>query len=311
MAVGTLEKLTTKGIERLMMATIESFPDWWRPHCTELPATAKITPFAWPGAAPQPREMVDGRRIQEIRAFNYNISNKTYELSFLIPREWLEDDQTGSIRQLVAQVGEAFGAYKTYLFTYLLEQGGTLTGYDGATFFHDTRIEGNSAAIDNNLTSTAAAGSAIPTSAEFLAEMAVIKALMGRYQDDRARNMNTVALTSVRVIAPRDCEPSMLEALKATQIGGTSNVYGQGLAQPDFNDQFTVDATPTMTMFVHAVGGSTTRAMIYQQRLPLSVVVHDDEQAMDLNDGLLVTCRERFVFAYGNFRKMVKHVFTT
>ena len=66
-----------------------------------------------------------------------------------------------------------------------------------------------------------------------------------------------------------------------------------------------------MPMFVHAVGGNPTKGMIYQQRLPLSVVVHDDEQAMDLNDGLLVTCRERFVFAYGNFRKMVKHVFTT
>lgn len=311
MTVGTLEKLTTKGIQRLMMATIEKFPDWWRAHCTELPANAKVEPYGWPGAIPQPRELVDGRRIQEIRAFTYNITNKTYELTFLIPREWLEDDQTGSIRQLVTQCAEAYAAYKLYLFTYMLENGGTLLAYDGTAFFDDTRTEGDSGTIDNNTTSVAAAATAVPTSAEFLAEMQTIEALMGKYKDDRGRECMTVPMTDLRVIAPRHCRKSIMEALNATELSATTNVYGQGLAKLDINDFFTVDATPTMTMFIHAVGGATTKGMIYQQRLPLSVVVHDDPRSMDLNDGLLVTTRERFVFALGQFRKMVKHIFTT
>jgi hypothetical protein len=309
MAVGTLEKLSTRGIRAELQTRIDEIPEWWRPHCTEMESTTQVEPFGWAGSIPQPREMVDGRRIKEIRAFTYDIRNKTYELSVLFPRVWFEDDQIGSIRLRIGEMAKAWRAYKPYLFTYMLEQGGTLTAYDGNTFFHDTRTEGDSAIIDNNLTSVAAADDAIPTAAEFLAQMAIIKAAMRRFQDDQGWPGNLSAMQQLRVIIPGEAEKSVLEALRSTLISNTDNVFGRGLAELDVDDFLTYSAT-TCTMFVHAVGDSL-KGMIHQQRTPMEIIVYDGPEWIDANDGVLVTLRERFVFAYGQFRRMVKQVFTT
>ena len=309
MAVGTLEKLTTKGIRRELQEQIAAIPEWWRPHCTEMDSNTEVEPFGWAGAVPQPREMVDGRRVKELRAFTYDITNKEYELTVLFPRKWFEDDQTGAIKLRISELATAWMAYKAYLFTYMLEQGGTLTAYDGNTFFHDTRTEGDSAAIDNNLTSVAAAADAVPTAAEFLAEMAIIKAAMRRYQDDQGRPGNLAAMQQLRVIAPGEAEKSLLEALRSTLISNTDNVFGRGLAELDIDDFLTYSGT-TCTMFIHAVG-APLKGIIHQQRKPLEIVLFDSPEWIDANNGLLVTLRERFVFAYGQFRRMAKHVFTT
>jgi len=311
MAEGTLQKLTTAGIRRGLQEQIDAAPQIWQEHCQEEEATTKVTPFAWAGAMPQPREMVDGRRIKGIRAFSYDITNKTYELSVLFPREWFEDDQTGAIKMRIAEMATAWAAYKPYLFTQMLENGGSAgyIAYDGNTFFHDTRTEGASGAIDNNLTSVAAADNAIPTATEFLAQMAIIKAKMARFLDDQGRPGNRGAMGKIRVLIPPEAEKDIREALNSTLIGNTDNVFGRGLAEMEINEFFTHSAT-TCTIFVHAVG-SPQKGIIHQQRTPLEIVTYDQPEWMDRNDGLLVTLRERFVFAYGQFRRMVKHVFTT
>lgn len=306
----TLQAVTTKGLRRELMARLEAIPEIWRTHCTVVDSTTQVEPYAWAGAVPSPREMIDGRRIKEIRAFTYDIRNKEYDLSVLFPRNWYEDDQIGAVKLRIADMADAWRNYKNTLFVYMLEQGGSLLAYDGATFFHDTRTEGDSGTIDNNTTSVAAADSAIPTEAEFSAQMSVIKALMAKYRDDQGNLANVSALTQIRVIAPVECEAPILTALNATQISGTTNVAAKGMAVPDFCPNLTIDATPTKTIFVHAVG-HPHKGMIYQERTPLKVMIYDDPHWMDANNGLLVTLRERFVFAYGDFRRMVKHVFTT
>lgn len=311
MATGTLQKLTTKGIRRELQERIDEIPDIWQPHCTMVDSTTEVEPFAWAGAVPQPREMIDGRRIKGLRAYTYDIRNKEYELSVLFPRKWFEDDQTGAIKLRIAEMATAWKAYKPYLFTLMLENGGSAgyVAYDGNTFFHDTRSEGDSGTIDNDMTSVAAADDAVPTPAEFLAQLAIIKAAMRRFKDDEGRPGNLRAMKQLRILAPGEAEKSILEALNATLISNTDNVFGRNLAEPDFNDFFTYGAT-TCTIFVHAVG-DPLKAIIHQQRTPLEIVIYDGPEWVDANNGLLVTLRERFVFAYGQFRRMVRQVFTT
>lgn len=310
MPIGTLEKATVAGIRADLAVQLEAFPEFWRPHCTEVDAKTKIQQFVWGGSIPQPREMGAGRRIQEIRAFSYNIEDNTYELSVLFPREWFEDDQLGLIRSLISDITEAWKIYKSYLFNYMLEQGGTLLAYDGSTFFHDTRTEGDSGTIDNNLTSVAAAASAVPTTAEFIAAMNTIKTALQLFKDDRGNLANVGAMQQLQVIAEVDMEEPILTALAATEISSTSNVFAKGMAGLDLNPYHTVDATPTKTMYVHAIG-SHRKAMVHQERLALEMLLYDDPYWVDKNNGLLVTLRERFVFAYGEFRRMIKYVFTT
>ena len=146
MATGTLEKLTTAGIRRDLRMRIDAYPDWWKKHCKQVTSKTQVEPFGWAGAIPQPRLMIGGRRIKEIRSYTYNIENNEYELTVLFPRIWFEDDQTGQIQSRIAELATAWSNYKPYLFTQMLENGGSAgyIAYDGNTFFHDTRTEGSS-----------------------------------------------------------------------------------------------------------------------------------------------------------------------
>lgn len=305
MATGTLQKLTTKGIERLIMGELDTVPSIWKTHCQMVNATAKVMPYAWAGAVPQPREFIGARRLKEIRAFTYDITSKTYELSILIPREWWEDDQTDAIKGRLAEMAQVWELYKSYLFTQMLVNGATSgnNAYDGNTFFHDTRTEGSSGTIDNKLTSAATTGT-IPTSAEFLTGLTTAKYSMLRFLDDEGHPANWAASTQIRVIIPPSYEKGAVEALNASFISQTDNVF-KGMAQLDIDPFLTADTK----MYIHMVGAQS-KGIIHQQYLPLKVVSYMSPEWIDANDGIVVTMRERFVFAYGNFRRMVEYTYS-
>ena len=305
--MAAISALTTKGVRGELMDRIGKAPVIWPQHCTPLDSKTQVEPHAWMGALPPPRQMIDGRRLQGMRAFTYNVENQEWELSFLLPRRLFEDDQTGNMQIRIQEVADLWTMNKEYLFAQMLINGATAgnLAYDALTFFHDTRTEGSSGTIDNATTSAAATGT-IPTASEFLDAMAVIKALMFAYLDDQGRNpANFTAMTDVRVVIPPHYERAAKEALEATMLSNTSNVFGAGLAKADICPFLTDDAI----MYVHAVG-APVKGIIYQQRKPLEILVYTDPYWVDANNGVVVTLRERFVFAYGQFRRMVQHTFS-
>lgn len=306
-----------RGIRGEIEQRLNAFPQIWPNHVTRVGSTAKVEPFAWSGAIPKPRQMVDGRKIQGLGQFSFNIENLEYELSVLIDRVTLEDQQTPDVRRKISELAEAWGPFKDEIVVEMLEAGaGTTKGaaYDGAAFFDDSRTEGDSGTIDNNTTSLAAADDAVPTSAEFLLALNAIINQMGQFADDKGRKgTNMLAMSQLRIITEPLLTKPVREALQSTIISGSDNVFGRGLAIPDFNPYLTPDqtSTNTTTMYVHAVGAENFRGLIYQERTPLEIVTYDDPHWLDFNNGLLITLRQRFAFAYGNFRRMTKHVFTT
>lgn len=303
---------TVRGIRGDLEEALDAYPQIWPEHVTRVPSTTQIEPFVWSGAVPKPRKMEDGRRVQGLRQFTYNIENNEYELTVLIDRKTFEDQQIGTVQRRVSELSEAWGPFKDEIVAEMLEAGAsTGLAYDGTAFFDDTRTEGDSGAIDNNTTSVAAAADAVPTSAEFLAAMNAIMVLMGGYADDQGRKgTQMTAMRQLRVIGELALNRPILEAIKATQISATDNVFGQGLAEWDPNPYLTAGSV-TRTMYVHAIGAPSFRGLIYQERTPLEIVTFSDPQELVRNNGLLIALRQRFVFAYGQFRRMAKHVFTT
>lgn len=309
MAVGTLQQLTVKGVRRELQETIDAYPQDWREHVTLVDSNTEVEPFAWAGAIPQPRIMLDGRLVRDIRTFTYNITNNEYELTVLFPRKWFEDDQTGAIRIRISELATSWMNYKPYLFAQMLINGGSNNAYDGNTFFDDTRTEGDSGTIDNDLTSAAAADSAVPTATEFLTQLSIIKAAMRRFNDDSGQPANVSAMTRMGIVAPGEMEKEIMTALSSTLISNTDNVWGRNIAKPYFSDFLPYSGSTTIC-YVHAMG-SAMKGIIYQQRTPMELVLFDGAEWMDANDGLLITLRERFVFAYGQFRRMARQTFTT
>lgn len=145
----------------------------------------------------------------------------------------------------------------------------------------------------------------MPTTEEFLQAVAAAKVAFVAMKNDHGMRTNGGAILDLRCIIPAEYERAAAEALQSTQLDASSNPFGQGLAKYEVNpfleatDRFYVDAL-----------GADDRGIIYQERNKLEVVVHHSPEAMDDNDGLKVTLRHRFAFAYGDFTKLGRHVFT-
>lgn len=296
--------LIVKGARAELFESMARVPQTWDKYCQKVSSNTKVEPYAWPGALPKPRVHIDGRALQTMRDFTQNITNVAYEMSFVIDRDYIADDQTGLIMSNIRSIGEAYGSYKNELFATMIEAGGSSTAtFDGVAYFSDSRTIGDSGTIDNNTTSAAGTGT-IPTSAEFLADLKTIVAAMHRFNDDKARPYNEVALQNISCLIPPEYEGPVREALNASFISQTDNTM-KGYASFDVFPYLTDDDL----MFVCALGAEK-KPFVYQQREALEVVMHDSAESYAHNNGLLVECRERFVFAYGDPRRCVLHTYS-
>jgi phage major head subunit gpT-like protein len=303
MATWKPSNLITKGVTDAFHQAVETTPTIYQNHCTMVNSQTKIEPHAFPGFLPVPREFIDGRLIQGLRDFSLNITNKTYEMTFAIDRSHFEDDQTGTISQRIQECAEVWATYKDYLFTTMLTNGNVAgnTAFDGVVFHGDTRTIGGSANIDNNLTA-AAATTTVPTAAEFVTlGLQDCRATGMLYQDDQGRPFNVVAAKQVRVIIPPAYEAAASQAKNSTLI--TTNDYGN-----EIRGWFDYDVDPYLTgiteMWV-SFTGSVRKGFIYQQRTPLEVIVDQEPTHVAKEDAIIVMCRERFVFAYGDPRRNI------
>jgi len=205
---------------------LESMPQVWPNHCMQTTSTTNSETYVFPGMLPVPRVLNNNRNFQNMNDYTFNLANTTYELSMIVNREHWEDDQTGLINQRFADFAEAWGTFKDSLFTTLLTDGNVSgsNGWDGVTFHQDSRTIGASATVDNNTTAAAATGT-IPTAAELLTEMATIKALMGRYEDDQGRPFNTSAIEKIRCVIPGSYERAFAEAMNSTLLAVASAMF--------------------------------------------------------------------------------------
>ncbi len=275
MATWKPANLIVKGAVAAFHERLGQIPQVWQNHCANYPSTTSTEQYVFPGFIPEPREFLNGRQIQGLRDFTFNIENNEYELSISIARKHFEDDQTGLIAARMREVAEVWGTYKDYLFAQLLINGATsgYNGWDGATFYQASRTIGDSGTIDNDTTSAAATGT-IPTSAEFLADLGTIEATMRRYNDDQGRPFNSLAATDLRIVIPPTYKWALTEALNASFISQTDNVF-VGAAQFDISDYLTADTA----MYVNAMGAER-KPFVYQERTPLEVEVLDDPAAL-------------------------------
>lgn len=297
------DKGTVAGVKNEFYGAMAEVPNIWRPFCKDLPASTKTENYAFPGTVPSPRELVNGRQLQGINQFSFQLRNKTYELSFMIDLETLEDDQTGLGMANVREIARGYAAFKNQLFVSLLTNGGTDTAFDGTAFFADTRVIGSSANIDNNFTSNIT-DPAVPTTAEFKAALIADRIVMSQYQDDKGRPKTDGLMDSMKILAPRGHESAIREALSAAIISQTSNVF-TGWADPTFTSFLT--GTDTFYMMLQS---PDEMPFVYAERMPLSINVHDDPDDVQHNLGVLIETRERFVFGYGRPELCARHVYT-
>jgi phage major head subunit gpT-like protein len=307
MGTEVLGKLGTKGAlanfhERL--STIESV---WDKHSLRVPSTTQTETYVMPGFTPTPRQFLDSRQIQNMNDFTFDIANNEYELTMVIPRKSMEDDQTGLIRARMQELAEVWGTYKDSLFAALLEAGNVSGNNDvfGNTFHGDSHTIGTSGVCDNNRTGDHTVTTA--TVAEALTIISNIRIAYYSFRDDTGRPFSPQALTNLRVIVPPGHERPFYEAMNQTVTGGDTNVWGSQYLQG-------IDVLPYLTgtdeLFFSLLGSSSRKPFIYQERTPLEVIILDGANDVADNNGIKVLCRQRFVLTYGDPRMSILYTIT-
>lgn len=312
MAMTTTPALVLKGALNEFRESMDKIPQVWENHVQIVTSTTQTERYSFAGMLPKPRVFDDVRHIQGFRDFTFNVENNEYELSILVKRKDMEDDQTSEIMNRFREFGEAFGSWKNELFATLLEAGAaTAPPFDDAggttfsNFYDDTSSIGSSGTIDNDATSAIVA-SGTPTSSEILTTLQTNIATMQNYADDQGRKgFNGLASSTIRCTIPPAYQFAFMEALNATIISNTTNV---------FTNLVQFDVLPFLgntTTFYMDLMGANRKPFIMQQRTPLEIIIDSNPTNVAARNGWLVMCRERFELTYGEPRRSLRHVFTT
>lgn len=109
-------------------------PDWDK-VAMRVPSSAAAENYGWLGQMPRIREWVGDRVYNALDTFAYRIFNRTYESTFTLKREQIEDDQYGILNPVSSELGRSVAAFPDELVYGLLKQGFATNCFDGQFFF--------------------------------------------------------------------------------------------------------------------------------------------------------------------------------
>ena len=150
--------VTPNSIKALMTSFRKDFqggldgaPSQYQQIAMTVPSSSKSNTYGWLGNAPQLREWVGSRVVNQMAASAYTIANKTYEGTVGISRDDFEDDNLGVYSPMFSELGRAAAVQPDELVFGLLKDGFNQVCYDGQNFF-DTdhpvypKVDGSGAA---------------------------------------------------------------------------------------------------------------------------------------------------------------------
>ena len=293
--------LITKGLRSEFFSRFNATTTRHQDLCTRIQSNTNTETYRWLGSVPQMREWGSGRIARGIASESYSVENLKYEATLEVDRDEIADDQTGQLRVRIAELADRAATHKDFMVASILESGATagFHSYDGVPFFNDKHKGGASDAQCNQL-SFGAADPNNPTTDEFKAALrGGIDALMG-FRDERNEPMATTA-TGLVAIVPTGMYLTALEAIGATVIAGTSNVYHSVARVIPFawlNEKHNWYLLKTDT---------AVRPLIFQDREPIEfTALAEDSDEGFRREKLLYGVRARYRITYGYWQYAVR-----
>ncbi len=296
--------LLTKGLRSEFFDRFDATPIHYRDLSTRIASNSDRENYRWLGTVPKIREWGTGRLAQGLRVESYSIENLKYEATIEVDRDEISDDQTGQIRLRVAELAQRAATHKDYLISQLLIAGET-TGhhsYDGATFFSEEHISGESGP-QSNLLESAAAEPDVPTVEEFKAAIKQAIATMLGFKDDQGEPMLLSATGLVCVVPPTMLFPAT-ESISATIAGTAPNALA-GVARVI---SFPWLTDPSKWYLLKTDG--VIRPLIFQDREPVefNALTEDSDEGFR-REKFLFGVRARYRMAYGYWQFAVRTQF--
>jgi len=188
--------------------------------------------------------------------------------------------------------------------------------FDAVTFFNASHVIG-AAAPDNAKASSAPTDADNLTTTEMKVELrAMMLALQGYKDDTGEEGYNWPSLSKLVIMANQDYELALRETINSSIIAFSDDSgYAAGVSNPYFENMADIIINPYLGsdhdyLYMAALGDPVRMPFVYQERMPLEIRVLNDEASIVTNRGVLVACRDRCRFAYGEPRKMVRNALT-
>lgn len=323
MARDAFANITAAGTKSALQEAMATAPAVWKNHCQVIPSDGPSERYVWLGALPIPHELIGGRHFDSMADYTFTLANKVYTLETIIRRTDVEDDRHGLINRRIGEIAAAMNTFLDAQLATLLEAGDTsIETFDAGYFYQGSRTIGLSGTIDNSRTLNVDVTTR-PTDAEILYALQDCIAAMWNFKDDQGRaGYMSSAMTKLRAIIQPDYDRAFKQAMqstviptfgKDTHLGGStvyavaaSNPWGQGLVEVDVLPAL----TPSLVTFYLSAVGDEVKPFIFQQRQDLEIEIYNDAKDIALNDGLMVLCRMRHRFGYGDPRRSCECVLT-
>lgn len=296
--------LLTKGLRSEFFHRYRQTPVHYTELATRIVSASDSETYRWLGAIPKMREWGTGRVARGLRTESYSVENLKYESTLEVDRDEISDDRTGQIRIRVGELAARAATHKDFLIAQLLQLGGSVDAlaYDGAPFFSDVHVSGESGEQDNDLTYEAVDVES-PTVAEFRAALKQAVARMIAFKDDTGEPM-PIAATGLVCVVPPTMYLTSLEALNATLLDASTNVL-KGAARVITLPWLTA---PAVWYLLKTDG--VVRPFIFQDREPIefNALAESSEEAFK-REKFLYGVRARYRMAYGYWQYGVRMTF--
>lgn len=156
------------------------------------PSGAAAEDYPWLGAMPVVQEWLGEVTADTIKDYDYVIKNRDYVASVLISQNHIEDDQTGVLTTLSAQLAQRVLRHPENLMIQAIIDGDSNTAYDKVAFFSNAS---GVRTIDNLLTGTGT------TLAQLEADLNAALVAMAKFQDDKGEPLGIRGDTIVAPVA--------------------------------------------------------------------------------------------------------------
>lgn len=128
-------RLVFVNLQTTFQNALKASPGQYGEIAMTLQSTTKTEDYGWLGDVPGMREWVGDKVVKSLSAYNYTITNKSYEATIAVSRDDLEDDITGKYAQSATNFGSAAAAWPDKLVFNLVNAGFSTLCYDGQYFF--------------------------------------------------------------------------------------------------------------------------------------------------------------------------------
>lgn len=155
--MASYEKITSDAVKGMILVALEeaSVSPWIQALTGDpLPSNSASEEYADLGMTPGLREWIGGRQAKELNEKSFEVKNRAFESTLIIPTDYLRRDKLALLERRIADLGTRAETHWNGLVSDLIVNGETDVCYDGQAFFSASHSFGSSGTQSNDITVT-------------------------------------------------------------------------------------------------------------------------------------------------------------